>query len=99
MQATEEDGSSDDDLDDEAMIKLDKRLSVLFSEQKKKIQAKKDEKTKQQKEKMLLRDFKIKVPSICCLLKDLSDNSENVSLLHLTQSQSYLCVSTTKTGP
>lgn len=62
VQATEEDGSSDEDLDDEAMIELDKSLSALFSEQKKKAQAKKDEKTKLQKEKTLVRDFKIKVP-------------------------------------
>ncbi|RVE64282.1 hypothetical protein OJAV_G00144220 [Oryzias javanicus] len=59
--ATEEDASSDEDLDDEAMMKLDKSLSALFSEQKKKIQAKKDEKTKLQKEKSLMLDFKIKV--------------------------------------
>ncbi|XP_044077650.1 myb-binding protein 1A-like protein [Siniperca chuatsi] len=59
--ATEEDGSSDEDLDDEAMMELDKGLSALFSEQKKKTQAKKDEKTKLQKEKTLVRDFKIKV--------------------------------------
>ncbi|KAM4726439.1 myb-binding protein 1A-like protein [Anableps anableps] len=59
--ATEEDASSDEDLDDDAMMKLDKSLSALFSEQKKKIQAKKDEKTKLQKERGLVRDFKIKV--------------------------------------
>ncbi|XP_060912427.1 myb-binding protein 1A-like protein isoform X2 [Labrus mixtus] len=59
--ATEEDGSSDEDLDDEAMMELDKGLAALFSEQKKKNQAKKDEKTKLQKEKTLVRDFKIKV--------------------------------------
>ncbi|XP_041657491.1 myb-binding protein 1A-like protein isoform X2 [Cheilinus undulatus] len=59
--ATEEDGSSDEDLDDEAMMELDKGLAALFSEQKKKNQAKKDEKAKLQKEKMLVRDFKIKV--------------------------------------
>ncbi|XP_042287667.1 myb-binding protein 1A-like protein [Thunnus maccoyii] len=59
--ATEEDGSSDEDMDDEAMMELDKSLAALFSEQKKKTQAKKDEKTKIQKEKTLVRDFKIKV--------------------------------------
>ncbi|CAK6973165.1 myb-binding protein 1A-like protein [Scomber scombrus] len=59
--AAEEDGSSDEDMDDEAMMELDKSLAALFSEQKKKAQAKKDEKTKIQKEKMLVRDFKIKV--------------------------------------
>lgn len=60
-QATEEEGSSDEDLDDDAMMELDKGLAALFSEQKKKIQAKKDEKSKLQKEKSLVRDFKIKV--------------------------------------
>ncbi|XP_053187924.1 myb-binding protein 1A-like protein [Scomber japonicus] len=59
--AAEEDGSSDEDMDDEAMMELDKSLASLFSEQKKKALAKKDEKTKIQKEKMLVRDFKIKV--------------------------------------
>lgn len=61
FQATEEDGSSDEDLDDEAMMELDKSLAAVFLEQKKKTQAKKDEKTKIQKEKTLVRDFKIKV--------------------------------------
>uniref|UniRef100_A0A4W6DF58 MYB binding protein (P160) 1a n=1 Tax=Lates calcarifer TaxID=8187 RepID=A0A4W6DF58_LATCA len=59
--ATEEDGSSDEDLDDEAMMELDKGLAALFSEQKKKTQAKRDEKSKLKKEKALVRDFKIKV--------------------------------------
>lgn len=62
VQAAEEDGSSDEDMDDEAMMELDKNLAALFSEQKKKAEAKKDEKTKIHKEKMLVRDFKIKVP-------------------------------------
>ncbi|XP_037543758.1 myb-binding protein 1A-like protein [Nematolebias whitei] len=57
----EEDASSDEDLDDEAMMALDKSLSALFSEQKKKVQAKKDEKTKLQKERTLVRGFRIKV--------------------------------------
>lgn len=61
VQATEEDGSSDEDMDDEAMMELDKSLAALFSEQKKKTQAKKDEKTKLKKERALVRDFKIKV--------------------------------------
>lgn len=43
------------------MMELDKSLAALFSEQKKKIQAKKDEKAKIKKEKTLVRDFKIKV--------------------------------------
>ncbi|KAK3514451.1 hypothetical protein QTP70_018271, partial [Hemibagrus guttatus] len=61
MKATEEDGSEDEELDDEAMMKLDKNLEALFGEQKKKLQAKKDEKERLRKEKTLVRDFKIKV--------------------------------------
>lgn len=60
-QVTEEEGSSEEDLDDDAMLELDKGLAALFSEQKKKMQAKMDEKSKLQKEKSLVRDFKIKV--------------------------------------
>ncbi|KAM9728168.1 myb-binding protein 1A-like protein [Menidia menidia] len=59
--ATEGDASSDEDLDDDAMMKLDKGLAALFSEQKKKVLAKKDEKAKMQRERALVRDFKIKV--------------------------------------
>lgn len=65
FQATEGDGSSDEDLDDEAMMELDKSLAAVFLEQKKKNQAKKDEKAKIQKEKTLVRDFKIKVSCLC----------------------------------
>uniref|UniRef100_A0A3B3T588 MYB binding protein (P160) 1a n=1 Tax=Paramormyrops kingsleyae TaxID=1676925 RepID=A0A3B3T588_9TELE len=57
----EEVESEEEDLDDEAMMKLDGNIAALFSEQKKKIQAKKDEKEKLRKEKTLVRDFKIKV--------------------------------------
>ncbi|XP_026096269.1 myb-binding protein 1A-like protein [Carassius auratus] len=59
--ATEEDGSDEEELDDAAMMKLDGSLASLFLEQKKKIQAKKDEKDRIRKEKVLVRDFKIKV--------------------------------------
>ncbi|KAI2664999.1 Myb-binding protein 1A-like protein [Labeo rohita] len=59
--ATEEDGSDEEELDDAAMMKLDGSLSALFLEQKKKIQAKKNEKERLRKEKVLVRDFKIKV--------------------------------------
>uniref|UniRef100_A0A8C6VPE2 MYB binding protein 1a n=1 Tax=Naja naja TaxID=35670 RepID=A0A8C6VPE2_NAJNA len=52
---------SDEDVDDETMMSLDEKLSSLFTEQKKRIQAKKDEKEKLRKEKILRRDFKIKV--------------------------------------
>ncbi|XP_033834100.2 myb-binding protein 1A-like protein [Periophthalmus magnuspinnatus] len=59
--AKEEDSSGDEDLGDEDMMKLDQSLAAVFSEQKKKTQAKKDEKSKLKKEKLLIRDFKIKV--------------------------------------
>ncbi|KFP86257.1 Myb-binding protein 1A-like, partial [Apaloderma vittatum] len=52
---------SDEELDDEAMMGLDKNISALFAEQQKRIQAKKDEKDRMRKEKILRRDFKIKV--------------------------------------
>ncbi|XP_057677230.1 myb-binding protein 1A-like protein [Corythoichthys intestinalis] len=58
--ATEEE-ASDDDLSDDAMMEQDKSLAIHFAEQKKKIQATKDAKDKIRKEKMLVRDFKIKV--------------------------------------
>lgn len=79
FQATEEDGSSDEDLDDEAMMELDKGLSALFSEQKKKNQAKKDEKTKLQKEKTLVRDFKIKVPQAVVLASSIKSEKTHLS--------------------
>ncbi|XP_067263325.1 myb-binding protein 1A-like protein [Chanodichthys erythropterus] len=59
--ATEEDGSDEEELDDAAMMKLDGSLASLFLEQKKRMQAKKDEKNRISKEKVLVRDFKIKV--------------------------------------
>ncbi|XP_054858045.1 myb-binding protein 1A [Eublepharis macularius] len=52
---------SDEDVDDETMMSLDENLSALFAEQQKRIQAKKDEREKMRKEKILRRDFKIKV--------------------------------------
>ncbi|KAM8975163.1 LOW QUALITY PROTEIN: myb-binding protein 1A [Pelodytes ibericus] len=52
---------SDEDLDDEAMMAMDENLSALFSEQQKRIQAKKDEKARIRKEKILRKDFKTKV--------------------------------------
>ncbi|XP_062448824.1 myb-binding protein 1A [Rhea pennata] len=52
---------SDEELDDEAMMALDENISALFAEQQKRIQAKKDERDRMRKEKILRRDFKIKV--------------------------------------
>uniref|UniRef100_A0A8C5JLD2 MYB binding protein 1a n=1 Tax=Junco hyemalis TaxID=40217 RepID=A0A8C5JLD2_JUNHY len=56
-----EEDKSDEELDDEAMMALDKNISALFAEQQKRIQAKKDEKDRMRKEKILRRDFKAKV--------------------------------------
>ncbi|XP_039938221.1 myb-binding protein 1A [Hirundo rustica] len=58
---TLEEDKSDEELDDEAMMALDKSISALFAEQQKRIQAKKDEKDRMRKEKILRRDFKAKV--------------------------------------
>lgn len=44
---------------------LDKNISALFAEQQKRIQAKKDEKDRMRKEKILRRDFKAKVGEEC----------------------------------
>ncbi|XP_057266705.1 myb-binding protein 1A [Pezoporus wallicus] len=52
---------SDEELDDEAMMALDTNISALFAEQQKRVQAKKDEKDRIRKEKILRRDYKIKV--------------------------------------
>ncbi|XP_012787360.2 myb-binding protein 1A [Sorex araneus] len=57
-----EDGDDDDEeLGDEAMMALDQNLSSLFAEQKLRIQARRDEKNKLQKEKALRRNFQIRV--------------------------------------
>ncbi|XP_072475071.1 myb-binding protein 1A [Notamacropus eugenii] len=53
--------SSEEELDDDAMMALDARLSSLFAEQKLRAQAKRREKDAVQKEKNLRCDFKIKV--------------------------------------
>ncbi|XP_029068705.1 myb-binding protein 1A isoform X1 [Monodon monoceros] len=55
------DGEDDDELGDEAMMALDKNLASLFAEQKLRIQARRDEKNKLQKEKALRRGFQIRV--------------------------------------
>lgn len=57
------DGEDDDDeeLGDEAMMALDENLASLFAEQKLRIQARREEKNKLQKEKALRRDFQIRV--------------------------------------
>lgn len=51
----------EEELGDEAMMALDQNLASLFAEQKLRIQARRDEKNKLQKEKTLRRDFQIRV--------------------------------------
>ncbi|XP_078404361.1 LOW QUALITY PROTEIN: myb-binding protein 1A-like protein [Cetorhinus maximus] len=53
--------SSDEEVDDETMMALDKNISSLFAEHRKRLQAKKDQATKLRKEKTLRTDFKMKV--------------------------------------
>ncbi|KAM3933789.1 myb-binding protein 1A [Leptodactylus fuscus] len=52
---------SDEEVDDETMMALDENLAALFAEQKKRIEAKKNEKNKIREEKILRKGFKIKV--------------------------------------
>lgn len=56
-----DDNEDDEELGDEAMMALDQNLASLFAEQKLRIQARRDEKNKLQKEKALRRDFQIRV--------------------------------------
>lgn len=78
---------SDEELDDEAMMALDKSISALFAEQQKRIQAKKDEKDRIRKEKILRRDFKIKVWDKYPKQRALTSQLACCSLLH---AMSYL---------
>lgn len=66
---------------------LDKNISALFAEQQKRIQAKKDEKDRMRKEKILRRDFKIKVGDGCLMRRPLAYQHISCSLLH---AMSYL---------
>lgn len=59
----------EDELGDEAMMALDQSLSSLFAEQKLRIQARKDEKSKLNKEKILRRNFQIRVSSGVCVTR------------------------------
>ncbi|XP_062887564.1 myb-binding protein 1A-like protein [Mobula hypostoma] len=61
IMSKEGENSSDEDVDDETMMALDKSIAALFSERKKRLQAAKDEKEKMVKEKTLRKNFKIKV--------------------------------------
>ncbi|XP_078082154.1 myb-binding protein 1A-like protein [Mustelus asterias] len=59
--AASQEGESSDEVDDETMMALDKNISSLFAEHKKRLQAKKDQAAKLRKEKSLRTDFQMKV--------------------------------------
>ncbi|XP_054431834.1 myb-binding protein 1A [Pteronotus mesoamericanus] len=73
----------DDELDDEAMMALDQNLASLFAEQKLRIQARRDEKNKLQKEKALRRDFQIRVLDLIEVL--VTKQPENPLVLELLE--------------
>ncbi|XP_040485773.1 myb-binding protein 1A [Ursus maritimus] len=78
------DGEDDDEeLGDEAMMALDQNLASLFAEQKLRIQARKDEKKKLQKEKVLRRDFQIRVLDLIEVL--VTKQPENPLVLELLE--------------
>ncbi|XP_036124435.1 myb-binding protein 1A [Molossus molossus] len=73
----------DEELGDEAMMALDQNLSSLFAEQKLRIQARRDEKNKLQKEKALRRDFQIRVLDLIEVL--VTKQPENPLVLELLE--------------
>nr|XP_036882939.1 myb-binding protein 1A isoform X3 [Manis javanica] len=74
---------NEEELGDEAMMALDQNLSSLFAEQKLRIQARRDEKNKLQKEKMLRRDFQIRVLDLIEVL--VTKQPENPLVLDLLE--------------
>ncbi|XP_058902828.2 myb-binding protein 1A [Kogia breviceps] len=79
----EEDDDDDGELGDEAMMALDKNLASLFAEQKLRVQARRDEKNKLQKEKALRRDFQIRVLDLIEVL--VTKQPENPLVLELLE--------------
>ncbi|XP_027481508.1 myb-binding protein 1A [Zalophus californianus] len=78
------DGEDDDEeLGDEAMMALDQSLASLFAEQKLRIQARQDEKNKLRKEKVLRRDFQIRVLDLVEVL--VTKQPENPLVLELLE--------------
>nr|KAF6457664.1 MYB binding protein 1a [Rousettus aegyptiacus] len=71
----------EEELGDEAMMALDQNLASLFAEQKLRIQARRDEKNKIQKEKALRRDFQIRVLDLIEVL--VTKQPENPLVLEL----------------
>ncbi|XP_016056442.1 PREDICTED: myb-binding protein 1A isoform X2 [Miniopterus natalensis] len=77
------DDEDDEELGDEAMMALDQNLASLFAEQKLRIQARRDEKNKLQKEKVLRRDFQIRVLDLIEVL--VTKQPENPLVLELLE--------------
>lgn len=73
----------EEELGDEAMMALDQNLASLFAEQKLRIQARRDEKNKLQKEKTLRRDFQIRVLDLIEVL--VTKQPENPLVLELLE--------------
>ncbi|XP_031993803.1 myb-binding protein 1A isoform X1 [Hylobates moloch] len=78
-----EDSEDEEELGDEAMMALDQSLASLFAEQKLRIQARRDEKNKLQKEKALRRDFQIRVLDLVEVL--VTKQPENALVLELLE--------------
>nr|XP_030859100.2 myb-binding protein 1A isoform X2 [Gorilla gorilla gorilla] len=78
-----EDSENEEELGDEAMMALDQSLASLFAEQKLRIQARRDEKNKLQKEKALRRDFQIRVLDLVEVL--VTKQPENALVLELLE--------------
>ncbi|XP_011358085.1 myb-binding protein 1A isoform X2 [Pteropus vampyrus] len=73
----------EEEVGDEAMMALDQNLASLFAEQKLRIQARRDEKNKIQKEKALRRDFQIRVLDLIEVL--VTKQPENPLVLELLE--------------
>nr|XP_045013847.1 myb-binding protein 1A isoform X2 [Jaculus jaculus] len=73
----------EEELGDEAMLALDQNLASLFAEQKLRIQARREEKNKLQKEKILRRDFQIRVLDLIEVL--VTKQPENPLVLELLE--------------
>uniref|UniRef100_A0A8C4FHQ2 MYB binding protein 1a n=1 Tax=Catagonus wagneri TaxID=51154 RepID=A0A8C4FHQ2_9CETA len=73
----------EEELGDEAMMALDENLASLFAEQKLRIQARREEKNKLQKEKALRRDFQIRVLDLIEVL--VTKQPENPLVLELLE--------------
>uniref|UniRef100_A0A2K6KDL9 MYB binding protein 1a n=1 Tax=Rhinopithecus bieti TaxID=61621 RepID=A0A2K6KDL9_RHIBE len=78
-----EDSEDEEELGDEAMMALDQSLASLFAEQKLRVQARRDEKNKLQKEKALRRDFQIRVLDLVEVL--VTKQPENALVLELLE--------------